>query len=109
VSIDAGRLIVTAPDALAAAPQIAVAGAAMLDVTGLAQGYVVPAGQAIVGSGTVAGSVIFGRGSTLSPGGVAAGGGAPMPIPVPEPSALGLAALGLATAGCTIASRRFRS
>jgi len=109
VSIDAGRLIVTAPDALAAAPQIAVAGAAMLDVTGLAQGYVVPAGQAIVGSGTVAGSVIFGRGSTLSPGGVAAGGGAPMPIPVPEPSALALAALGLATAGCTIASRRFRS
>ena len=109
VTIDAGRLIVTAPDALAAVPHIAVAGAAVLDVTGLAQGYVVPAGQAIVGSGTVAGSVVFGRGSTLSPGGAAAAGAAPIPIPVPEPSALALAALGLATAGCTIASRRFTS
>lgn len=71
------------------------------DVTALGS-YAVPAGQTLAGAGTVFGSVVFGAGTTLSPGReasvapVAGGGLAAAVLTVPEPAALaqGLAGLG---------------
>ena len=98
VTIDAGRLLVTDPAAMAAASQLAVAAEAMLDVSGLPGGYQVPTGQTISGNGTIAGSVVFGRGSTLSPGlnSAAPSSQAVPAVPVPEPSGVAIVVLAIA-------------
>jgi autotransporter-associated beta strand protein len=109
VTIDAGRLLVTSAEALAAVPAIAVAAAATLELGGMASAYQVPAGQIIGGSGTIAGSFVFGRGSTISPGmqSAAAASNAPPTAAVPEPSGLAIAAVALATGAACL--RRARS
>ncbi len=98
VTIDAGSLLVTDPAAMAAASQLAVAAEAMFDVSGLPGGYQVPAGQTISGNGTIAGSVVFGRGSTLSPGlqSAAPSSQALPAVPVPEPSGVAIVVLAVA-------------
>ena len=98
VTIDAGRLLVTDPAAMAAASRLAVAAEAMLDVSGLPGGYQVPTGQTISGNGTIAGSVVFGRGSTLSPGlnSAAPSSRAVPAVPVPEPSGVAIVVLAVA-------------
>lgn len=102
VKVDGGRLLVTSADAVAAAPAIAVAAAATLDVGGVAGGYTVPSGQVIGGSGTIAGSIVFGRGSTISPG-MSSTAAAPAPVAVPEPAGAVIVAAGLAAG---LAARR---
>ena len=98
LTIDAGSLLVTDPAAVAAASQLAVAAEAVLDVSGLSGSYQVPAGQTISGNGTIAGSVVFGRGSTLSPGlNSAAPSSQDVPgVPVPEPSGVAVVVLAIA-------------
>jgi autotransporter-associated beta strand protein len=98
LAIDAGSLLVTDPAAVAVASQLAVAAEAMLDVSGLSGSYQVPAGQTISGNGTIAGSVVFGRGSTLSPGlNSAAPSSQAVPgVPVPEPSGVAVVVLAIA-------------
>ncbi|MFM9023981.1 MAG: polysaccharide deacetylase family protein [Planctomycetaceae bacterium] len=111
VRIAAGALALTDPVALAAASRIDVLAGATLDLTGLSGGYQPPPGQAIGGAGTIAGSVVFGRGVTLSPGGTAASGPVARVaiVSVPEPSGAALAVLALAAASAlTIARRRRR-
>lgn len=109
VSIAAGALALTDAAALAAAPRIDVLQGATLDLTGLPGGYQAPPGQVIGGVGTIAGSVVFGRGVTLSPGG-AVGSGQVVSVAfvsVPEPSGAMLATLALAAgSGLVIARRR---
>lgn len=107
VSIVGGSLRLSAAEALAAVTGIAVGADAILDVAGLTGGYHVPAGQMISGTGTVAGSIVFGRGSTISPGGAAALGsaaGSLAPAAVPEPSSLVVVAIGLTA--CLYGRRR---
>jgi autotransporter-associated beta strand protein len=83
---------------------------ATLDVTQSAGGYTAGLGQTLGGSGTVVGSVTFGRGSTLSPGMFSAassaavfdagtGIGVPEAVPVPEPATLGLVGLAIGVVG----------
>jgi autotransporter-associated beta strand protein len=98
LTIDAGSLLVTDPAAVAVASQLAVAAEAVLDVSGLSGSYQVPAGQTISGNGTIAGSVVFGRGSTLSPGlNSAAPSSQDVPgVPVPEPSGVAVVVLAIA-------------
>lgn len=96
VSIAGGRLLLTDADAVAAVVQIAVGADAVLDVAGLAGGYQVSAGQTLAGSGTVAGSLVFGRGSTISPGMPAASPSVATTVAVPEPGGIVLVAVGLA-------------
>jgi autotransporter-associated beta strand protein len=98
LAIDAGSLLVTDPAAVAVASQLAVAAEAVLDVSGLSGSYQVPAGQTISGNGTIAGSVVFGRGSTLSPGlNSAAPSSQAVPgVPVPEPSGVAVVVLAIA-------------
>ena len=67
-AIAAGSLMLTNPSALGSSPAIEVAAAALLDVRPLAGGLSIESGQTLGGDGTVAGSVTFGQGSTLSPG-----------------------------------------
>lgn len=67
-SISAGGLTLTNPSALGSSPAIEVAAAALLDVRPLVGGLSIGSGQILGGDGTVAGSIAFGRGSTLSPG-----------------------------------------
>jgi peptidoglycan/xylan/chitin deacetylase (PgdA/CDA1 family) len=83
VRIDRGEIVLLTPDALAHAPLIDVAASASLDLSSMPDGYHVPPGQTIAGEGTISGSIVFGRGSTLSPG--SAGSRATIAT-VPEPS-----------------------
>ena len=116
-AIAAGGLMLTNPSALGNSPSIEVAAAASLDVRPLVGGLSIGSGQTLAGDGTVAGSVTFGQGSTLSPGVLEGGNriGSPTtlgkPVPVPEPSTLGLvgAGLGLFTVGLLRASRGSRA
>ena len=98
LTIDAGSLLVTDPAAVTAASQLAVAAEAVLDVSGLSGSYQVPAGQTISGNGTISGSVVFGRGATLSPGlNSAAPSSQVLPgVPVPEPSGVAVVVLAIA-------------
>ncbi len=107
VTVEGGTLLVANPAAGAFASEIAVAATARLDVSNLTGGYQVPFGQTIGGSGTIVGSVVFGRGSTLSPGD--ASPAVLTTTPVPEPSVLGLTACGAAVGVAVWASARRRT
>jgi len=100
------------------AAAIIVAAGATFDVTeptffSELQAFFLEDGQTLGGNGTVDGSVIFGAGSTISPGMPAT---SPPPsgtsmsslAAVPEPAAAGLAAVGLAAAGF-VRARRHRA
>lgn len=106
MNVDAGRLLVTDPAAVATASRLAVAAAATLDVSGLSGGYQMPAGQTLAGNGMVAGSIVFGRGSTLSPGMPSPPAATSPPIPVPEPSGLVTAAFVVAAGAAALQRRR---
>jgi autotransporter-associated beta strand protein len=93
VRIEAGEIALTDPVALAGSSLIELAAPARLDLGGLGSSYLVPPGQAIAGVGTIEGSIVFGAGSTLSPG---AGGSLPQVSAVPEPAGLVILAAGLA-------------
>jgi len=109
VTVAAGGLSVAAPAAVASVPELAVATGAMLDVSRLSTGYVVPGGQVVSGNGTIAGSIVFGRGSTLSPGMSSSAVGASVAlqeaIAVPEPSGLAVAAAAATAAGVLLRRR----
>lgn len=105
-----GVLAITSIGAIASSSLIDMAPGASLDVSSLSSGYTVPSGQTIAGSGTVLGSVTFGRGSTLSPGMFSTASGASMvaadlqagslqALIVPEPATLGLVGVGLGFLG----------
>ena len=120
-SIEQGIAALSAPGAIANSSLVNISAEATLDVQGIAGGYTVGAGQTIGGSGTVLGSVVFGRGSTISPGMTSAVAAASLTsgqshgaglgldsqnIPVPEPSMLGLVSVGFGVAGLLVARRR---
>ncbi|MDA0254355.1 MAG: autotransporter-associated beta strand repeat-containing protein [Planctomycetota bacterium] len=101
-SIEEGILALETADSLAGSTTVTVAEGASLDVSSLAGGYTVGSGQTITGSGTVLGSLVFGRGSTLSPGLGSVGSLAltttgldAAPVVVPEPGIAWLTAAGL--------------
>jgi len=121
-SIEQGIAALSGPGAIANSSLVTISAGATLDVQGIAGGYLVGAGQTIGGSGTVLGSVVFGRGSTISPGMTSGGAGASLlsgqshgaglgldsqQVAVPEPSTLGLVGIGCGVAGF-VAMRRKR-
>jgi autotransporter-associated beta strand protein len=115
-SILGGTLAIDSPAALSQSSLIESARDAVFDV-GAVFGYTVSSGQTLAGSGTVLGSVTFGRGSTLSPGLSEVGSGeamlsahdtlaSPQAIVVPEPATLGLMAVGCGFLGLGAVRRR---
>lgn len=117
-TVASGTLALDAGGSLASR-SVAVSAGAAFDVSALAGGYTVPSGQTLAGSGTILGSVTFGRGATLAPGAlgtvasaslpgagaafdlsgsdlVTLADGAPLVASVPEPGAAALALAGLA-------------
>jgi autotransporter-associated beta strand protein len=121
-SIDQGIAAISGSGAIANSSLVTISAGATLDVQGIAGGYLVGAGQTLGGSGTVLGSVVFGRGSTISPGMTSAAAGASLMsgqshdaglgldsqhVAVPEPSTLGLVGVGTGLAG-VVAMRRKR-
>ena len=122
-SIEQGIAAISGPGAIANSSLVTISAGATLDVQGIAGGYLVGAGQTIGGSGTVLGSVVFGRGSTISPGMTSAVAGASLTsgqshgaglgldsqqVAVPEPSTLGLVGVWIGIAGL-VAVRRKRA
>lgn len=116
--IRSGTLAIVDPAAIVASTLVDVSPSATFDVSRLSTSFGVSAGQTLAGSGAVVGSVVFGRGATLSPGsgsGVdglalmsAGGGSGPMATmaAVPEPGGLTLAALaGLVVMVCVCGRR----
>jgi autotransporter-associated beta strand protein len=110
--IQQGVLAITSTSAIASSPLIDIAAGASLDVRNVSGGYTVSAGQTLGGSGTVLGSVVFGRGSTISPGMNSAVVGASLlagaiyataldsqAVAVPEPSTVWLACVAAGLAG----------
>jgi autotransporter-associated beta strand protein len=106
VLIADGELLLADQAALAGATLIEVAAGSSLDLSGLSNGYRVPAGQTVAGVGTITGSIIFGAGSTISPG---SGGGGPQIEAVPEPTVSILMAGWLAAAAALARCRRSRA
>jgi autotransporter-associated beta strand protein len=105
-----GTLAITSTSAIASSSLVNLSFGAVLDVSGLEGAYMVSAGQAIAGAGTVLGSVTFGAGSTLSPGLFSTTSGASMlaagmqsgslqALAVPEPATFGLVGVGLGFLG----------
>jgi autotransporter-associated beta strand protein len=108
-----GSLIVDPQGTFGSSPLIDVQAGATLDISGLTGGLTIAAGQTLAGNGTVLGSVVFGRGSTISPGmvsngmslpsslgGISSGGEmAIVPEPVVAPLALLVAAATVAAGG----------
>jgi hypothetical protein len=105
-------LAITSTSAIANSSLIDITAGASLDVRNVSGGYTVGAGQTLGGSGTVLGSVVFGRGSTISPGmtsgaagvsllaGLRSGAGSDsQAVAVPEPSTVGLAGIAAGLAG----------
>jgi autotransporter-associated beta strand protein len=113
--VQQGVLAVTSTSAIANSSLIDIAAGASLDVRSVSGGYTVSAGQTLGGSGTVLGSVVFGRGSTISPGMTSGMAGASLlagfssaadlgsqAVAVPEPSVLGLVGVGAGLVGVLI-------
>jgi autotransporter-associated beta strand protein len=96
-SVEQGIAALNGPGAIASSSLVTVAAGASLDAQSLSGGYTVPSGQTLGGSGTVLGSVVFGRGSTLSPGMAGVAMNTMQIAAVPEPSAWVIAVAGL---GC---------
>ena len=67
-TISAGSILLEGIGSMANSSLVQIDAEASLDVMAIEGGYSVPAGQTLAGSGTVFGSITFGRGSTLSPG-----------------------------------------
>ena len=122
-SIEQGIAALSGSGAIANSSLVTISAGATLDVQGIAGGYLVGAGQTIGGSGTVLGSVVFGRGSTISPGMTSAVAAASLisgqshgvglgldsqQVAVPEPSTLGLVGVWIGIAGL-VAVRRKRA
>ena len=108
--VAAGSLIVDPQGTFGSSPLIDVQAGATLDVSGLAGGLTIAAGQTLAGTGTVVGTVVFGRGSTLSPGQVSGSGSLGLSSEdgmavVPEPAS---ASLALVAAVAAAALRCFR-
>ena len=106
VTIAGGDLVLVDSASLLNSPLVEVGGSTVLDLTQLEAGYHVPAGQTIAGTGTISGSIVFGAGSTISPG---HGRGDASIATVPEPSVSGLVALGIAAALLAAGSRQASS
>jgi len=119
-----GSLIIDPEGTFGTSTLVDVRAGATLDVSGLADGFTVAAGQTLAGSGTIHGSVVFGQGSTLAPGlasaaisglgslgGLSSGGpaSADQVAVVPEPAFTPLAVIAAAAAGvnCGVRRRRF--
>jgi autotransporter-associated beta strand protein len=67
--IEGGTLVLGTSASMASSPLIRVESGATIDLTQQAGGYIVPWGQTLAGTGTVAASVLgVGAGATLSPG-----------------------------------------
>ena len=67
-TINGGTLVLGAAGAIASSAQIVVTNGATLDVSPVAGGFVLNAGQTLCGSGVVTGSVTAASGSAISPG-----------------------------------------
>jgi len=109
-SVEQGIVAISGSPAIATSSLVSISPGATLDVRDVAGSYTVTDGQTLGGSGAVLGSVVFGAGSTLSPGLTSVVLGAallpsadqfatPETISVPEPAALGLVGLGLGVIG----------
>jgi autotransporter-associated beta strand protein len=117
--VQQGVLAVTSPAAIANSSLIDISAGATLDLQGIAGAYTVGAGQTLGGSGTVLGSVVFGRGSTISPGmnsgmaganllaGTLYGTDDSQAVAVPEPSAFCLIGCGAGLTGLLAKWRRW--
>jgi autotransporter-associated beta strand protein len=86
MSIEQGTLALATADAVADSANIDLSPGAVFDVAGLPGGYTLADGQTISGSGTILGSITFGRGSTLSPGMASVASDLAESVAVPEPS-----------------------
>jgi autotransporter-associated beta strand protein len=103
-TVSAGSILLEGIGSMANSSLVQIDAEASLDVSAIVGGYIVPAGQTLAGSGTVFGSITFGRGSTLAPG-AASTASSPDLLPkhlsdpileshaVPEPSAIELAVI----------------
>ncbi|MFM7184097.1 MAG: autotransporter-associated beta strand repeat-containing protein [Planctomycetota bacterium] len=114
-SILGGVLALGTSATISSSPLISVGSGATFDVSQKSGGLTIASGQTLGGSGTVLGSITFGRGSTLSPGAVSTVSGAallsaggamapPETIAVPEPASWSL----IATACGLLGLRRLR-
>jgi fibronectin-binding autotransporter adhesin len=106
IFIESGGIAIANHEGLSQSSRIVLAPATTFDVTRVSDTYEVPSGQTIAGSGTILGSVTFGRGSTLSPGafstgiqGAGAAVGVTQILTVPEPATIGLVGVGLGLLG----------
>ena len=115
-----GSLILDPQGTFGTSQLIDVRVGATLDVSALAGGLEVAAGQTLAGSGTVVGNVVFGRGSTLSPGlaspGAISGSGSlggpssgGQVAVVPEPAFASLSVIASVAAAAYAAFRRGRT
>jgi len=107
--IAAGTLALTEDAEITSSFLIELGAGTRFDVTALPGGFAVADRQTLGGIGLVDGSVVFGPGSTLSPGAVmvsAAGGLAAVTAPVPEAGAFGSTVVGVALAGSWFGTRR---
>jgi autotransporter-associated beta strand protein len=121
-TVSAGTLLVSGSGSMTGSRRLLVEAGGVLDVAGMGGGLALGAGQMLAGDGTVAGSVVFGRGSTLSPGDASGLNGAafvadvspgsvgtPPPLAaVPEPGTLVLALVGLAGGAASVGRLRRR-
>ena len=84
-SIQQGTLAIASADAVANSASISLSPGTVFDAKSLPGGYTVAEGQTISGTGTILGSITFGRGSTLSTGMLSGANGFTEAVAVPEP------------------------